>query len=588
MENNEKKFRKGTGKLMLNTLSNVKFDLFLGILLSLIATFLGLLSPIILKRLIDVVISPKVGIVNKKTFIMTAAMYMGSILFTNLFNYVKTLQLKRTSNKAAHSLRERLYFHTLKLPLSFYDKTPVGTISSRVVSDIDQVKEIFFYGFATAFSSICFIIGSIIYVMSKDFYAGLILCVPVPIMIILIVVYNKYSAKLHIAYRKKRSKITADLNENLNGVSIIRAFGVTDEAYDEFKEKNEKLYKIGLKIEVFDSLFSWNLSDLLRMLSTVVIVYVVGKGILNNSPVMTVGFMLLLIQYNNSIYENITNTLRRMNILEKALGSAHHITEVLDEKFEYEGKDKLENVSGDVEFKDVNFSYVEGLPVLKNINFHAQRGSKTGIVGDTGSGKSSIINLIFRFYNVDSGEILIDGRNISEFTSSELRKHMSLVLQDPFIFKGNLRDNIALGYEHSDEEILKALKLSGGSYMYSKLHDGLDSNLNGEGVGLSLGEKQIVTFARSILMDPKILVLDEATASIDSETEKFIQMGLENLMKGRTSFIIAHRLSTIKDCDQIIVLEKGKIVEIGKHDELMKKRGKYYELNMKEKKDKTV
>ncbi|MDO5017750.1 MAG: ABC transporter ATP-binding protein [Lagierella massiliensis] len=586
MNKNKKiKFRKGTGKLIYSTVAKVKFSLTFGIILSLLATFAGLISPIILKRLIDVEISPKIGIVNPKTFILVSVLYMLSILLTNVLNYLKVLQLKKTSNKAAHRLREDLYFHTLNLPLSYFDKTPVGKISSRVVSDIDQVKEIFFYGFSTAFSSISFIIGSIVYVMTQDIVAGLILIVPIPIMIFLIIVYNKYSAKLHIGYRENRSKITSDLNENLNGISIIRAFGVTKEAYDEFKESNEKLYRTGLKIEIFDSLFSWNLSDTLMTISTALIVFLVGRGILRDDPVMTIGFMILLIQYNQNIYDNITNTLRRMNVLEKALGSAHHIVEVLDEELEYEGKEKLPHIEGEVEFKNVNFSYKKGTPVLNNISFYAPKGSKTALVGDTGSGKSSIINLIFRFYNIDSGQILIDKKDISLFKSKELRKHMSLVLQDPFIFKNTLRNNIDVSSKYSDEKILQALDKAGGSYMYSKLKEGLDSKLHGEGVGLSLGEKQIVTFARTILTDPKILVLDEATASIDTETEEYIQMGLKNLMKDRTSFIVAHRLSTIKNCDQIIVLEKGKIVEVGTHDKLLKNKGKYYELIEKAKKD---
>lgn len=579
----ENKFRKGTTNLIFSTLIRVKLDLVMGIFLSLLGTFLGLLSPILLKKLIDDEISSKIGIVNLKSFIIISLLYLGVIFFSNLINYLKVLQLKITSNKAAHILREDVFSHTLKLPLSYYDKTPVGKISSRVVSDIDQIKEIFFYGFATAFSSVTFIIGSIIYVMTKDVKAGLILCVPVPIMIALIIVYNKNSARLHIAYRKRRSKITADLNENLNGVSLIRAFGVTNEAYDEFKESNDELFKTGLKIELFDSLFSWNLSEFLKILSTVFIVFIVGKGIIENNPTMTIGFMLLLIRYNQTIYENITNTLRHMNVLEKALGSAHHITELVDCSTEFEGKETLRDISGNVEFKDVNFSYIQGNPVLKDISFYSPSGSKTAIVGDTGSGKSSIINLIFRFYNVDSGEILLDGKNIKNYTTDELRKHMSLVLQDPFIFKDTLRNNISLGHDYTDSEIINALEKSGGSYMYSKLEKGLDTPLYGEGIGLSLGEKQIVTFARSILMDPKILVLDEATASIDTDTEKYIQMGLKNLMRGRTSFIIAHRLSTIKNCDQIIVLEKGRIVERGTHKELMEKKGKYFELTEKAK-----
>lgn len=577
----EKRFRKGTLSLVLDTIKHVKWDLILGIVLSLVATFLSLYSPLVLQKLIDKEISPKFGIINKRSFAITTAIYLGSILLANIFRFLKQYQLKRTSNKAGHVLRKELYEHTINLPLSYFDQTPVGKIASRVVGDVDEIKNLFFMGFDGMFSSFCYIAGSIVYVATQNTTAALILCIPIPILTLLVFVYNKFSAKYNIEYRKNTSKVIADLNEHLNGSEVIRAYGVMDPVNEEYAKINERSYNIGKKMELFDAFFSFNISSFLSMISNILILALTGYSIINQKNIVTVGFALVLINYNNQIYENINNTLRRMNVLEKALASSHHITELFDVPEEIDGERKIRNMVGDVEIKDLSFSYIGENYVLNDIVLNAKHGTKTAIVGDTGSGKSSIINLLFRFYVPQKGEITIDGYNLNDLKKDSFRKEMALVLQDPFIFKDNLRNNITLGDKYSDKEIIDALFKVGGQNLYSKMKDGLDTDIMGEGTGLSLGEKQIVTFARTILRDPKILVLDEATASIDTETEKYIQMGLDELMKGRTSFIIAHRLSTIKNCDQIIVMEKGRIVERGNHEELIGNAGKYYELATK-------
>lgn len=574
----KEKYSKSTIRLLFNLSGKIKKELIIGVFLSTGFMLLNIYLPIILKNIIDNEISPTIGIIDLNRFLWMSVFYLFMNLMFGLMQYVLIHHYKKTSNKIAYILRGDLFKHIVNLPMSFFDKTPVGKITSRTTSDINEFKQLFYIGFTTVVNAVFYLIGSIVYISFTNPKALYIVLVPIPIFILTILSYNKYQSNLNIKYRKIKSTITSDLNEIIKGANIIQAYAVCEPVEEEFVDKNKELYTYGKKIELFDSFFSYNITDMLRLMSIIAILYFAGMSNLRGNTTFTVGYILILIQYTSQIYAYLTRLMNRLNVFEKGMSSLEHINTILLEEQEDDGFIAINNIKGQVEFKNVYHEYIEDSPVLQDINFKREPGSSTAIVGSTGSGKSSIISLLFKFYSPYKGQILIDDQDIQNIRTADLRKHMALVLQDPILFKGSLRYNITLGDDYTDQEIKEALIKSGGESILSKLKDGLDTNLLGEDGGLSLGEKQIVNFARTIIRDPSILVLDEATASIDTETEQHIQKGLEALMTNRTSFIVAHRLSTIKNCDSIIVIDSGKIIESGSHDELMEMHGKYYEL----------
>lgn len=574
----KEKYSKNTRRLLFKLAGKIKYDLLIGIILSTSFMLLNVYSPIVLKNIIDNEIDAKIGIINLKSFFSMAALYLFVTITSGVMEFVHIRHYKKTSNKVGFILRRDMFSHVMDLPMSFFDTTAVGKITSRITSDVNELKQLFYIGFTTAFNTFLFLIGSIVYIALTVPKALYIVLIPIPLFVIMVISYNKYQSNLNIKYRKTKSIITSNLNEIIKGTNIIQAYAVCDPVEVEFINDNDKLYKYGKKIELFDSFFSYNITDMLRLISTIAILYFAGMSHLNGNKNFTIGYIIILIQYTGQIYDYLTRLMNRLTIFEKGMSSLQHINEILEEKIECDGNIEVDKIIGDVEFKNVSHQYIENNPVLKDISFKRKHGTSTALVGSTGSGKSSIISLLFKFYTPYKGEILIDGININKIKTSSLRKNMAMVLQDPVLFKGSLRYNIALGENYSDDEIKEALITSGGKNILEKLKDGLDTNLLGEDGGLSLGEKQIINFARTIIRDPKILVLDEATASIDTETEQYIQQGLDALMKGRTSFIVAHRLSTIQNCDSIMVLEKGKIIESGTHDELIELGEKYYEL----------
>lgn len=489
--------------------------------------------------------------------------------------------MAKVCNNILKTIREELYVHIQKLSFSFFDSRPTGKILARIMGDVNSLKDVLSDSVTTLIPEFITIIAVAVIMIIKNPYLAFSVLVVMPFLAVCMVFLQRITHKRWQIVRKKSSNLNAFVHEELSGIKIVQSFGAENESMDNFDmllEEHKKSYINAVFVaDAFSGLIeiSWGVGTFL--------LYYIGVKVLGVGTV-GVGTLLAFGTYSSMFWSPIRNLASFYNKIVTNLSAAERIFEILDTEPEI-ADDKeayiMPEIKGQVEFDDVTFAYPDDMNknILSKVSFTAKAGESIALVGQTGAGKTTIVSLISRFYDIQSGKILIDGNDISKATIESLRSQMGVMTQDNFLFTGTIKDNIRYGkLDATDEEIIEAAKAVCADEFIRKLPDGYDTKISERGSGLSNGQRQLLAFARTMVSKPKILILDEATSSIDTHTEVLVQKGIEAMLKGRTSFVIAHRLSTIKNVDRILVIDKGGIVESGSHDELMNKKGAYYEL----------
>ncbi|RKL68499.1 multidrug ABC transporter permease [Salipaludibacillus neizhouensis] len=505
--------------------------------------------------------------------------YLVLIIISAIFHYYQSLWLQISANRIIKRMREDVFAKIHELPIEYFDKQPTGKIVARVTNDTEAIRELYVRVLATFFTSIIYMTGIFIALFLLDTRLAWATLLIVPILILWMIFYRKFAGKYNRVIREKISEINGSINENIQGMPIVQAFGREKEVAVEFEKLNEEHFKYNNKLLSLNAMTSFNLLNLVRNIAFVALIWYFGGGSLGVGMVISLGVVYAFVDYINRLFEPVNGIVNQLAQLEEARIAGERVFKLMDEP----GTELLEShrprFHGDVQFEDVSFAYKKDEYVLKNISFSAKRGETFAFVGHTGSGKSSIMNILFRFYDHQKGTIKVDGIDIHSMTKQELREHMAIVLQDPFLFTGTIATNVSMNDASiSRERILDALEKVGAHEMLDGLPNGLDEEVKEKGSTLSAGQRQLISFARALVYDPPILILDEATANIDTDTEELIQQALDVVKEGRTTFVIAHRLSTIRKADKIFVLNRGEIVEQGDHDALMQREGKYYHM----------
>ncbi len=501
--------------------------------------------------------------------------YFTLLVVVSLFAYGKQFFLQKAANKIIQVMREDVFSHIQTLPIRYFDHLPAGKIVSRVTNDTEAIRDLYVTVLATFVSSIIYIIGIFAALFLLDVKLASLCLLIIPILIVWAILYRKYASVYNHKMRSRLSDINGTVNESIQGMPIIQAFRQERETKKEFEELNGDYFKYQNKILNLNAATSHNLVAVLRNIAFTGVIWYFGGASLSATGIISLGVLYAFVDYLTRLFSPITNMVNQLANLEQARVASERVFELLEEKGEPVEEERMPRLKGNVKFDNVSFSYNGKDEVLKNISFEAKQGETVALVGHTGSGKSSIMNVLFQFYEFEKGKLTIDGHDVKEMPKQATREHMGIVLQDPFLFSGTVASNVSLENEKiSKERIIKALHDVGAE----RFANNINEEITEKGSTLSTGERQLISFARALAFDPAILILDEATSSIDTETEAMIQQALEVVKKGRTTFIIAHRLSTIKSADQIIVLDRGTILEKGSHDELMKKRGRYYDM----------
>nr|WP_207637636.1 ABC transporter ATP-binding protein [Clostridium thermobutyricum] len=575
---------KGSGKRLLTYLSPFKGRLILVVLMTILSTIFTVFSPKILGDTLNVILD---GMIAKFKHVPNASIDFSKLghyvilllvlyVLSSAFLYLQKFIMSDVAQKTVQSLRTAVDKKLHNLPINYFDTHPQGDVLSRVTNDIDTISSTLQQSLTQLITAVITIIGITIMMLTISPLLTLICIITLPICFIVAMPIVKKSQRFFFKQQQELGKLSGHVEEIYSGHTVIKAFGKEKDAIKEFDEINNRLYASAWKAQFMAGI----LMPIMRLISNIAYVFIAAVGgIMVVNGKLQVGYIQSFIQYSRQFTQQISQTTNIANVLQSTMAAAERVFEILDEPDAVAdpiNPKVIENPTGNVNFNHVKFGYSEDKILMQDMNVNVKAGQTIAIVGPTGAGKTTLINLMMRFYELNDGSITFDGTDITNFSRGYLRSMFGMVLQDTWLFNGTIKDNIAYGKENATmEEIITAAKAAHADHFIRTLPEGYDTVLNEEASNISQGQKQLLTIARAILANPKVLILDEATSSVDTRTESYIQNAMTRLMKGRTNFVIAHRLSTIKDADLILVMDQGNVIEQGNHNELMEKGGFY-------------
>ncbi len=562
-------------KRLLRYIKPYKWYVILAIVLNIIIAALGPVRPYLTKIAVDDYLAHK----DFDGLLLIIVLLTISLIAQAAIQYGMTYAMQYIGQKTLFDLRMQIFEHLQKLALKFFDRTPIGRLVTRVTNDVESLNEMFSSGIVMIFSDIFIIVWIFIFMFIMSWDLSLVTLSVLPILIYGTFLFRKKVRQNYRDVRLHLARLNSYMQEHITGMNVVQIFNRESAEYKKFKSIND-----GYKRANIDSIFYYAIFypgvEFISAIAVGLIIWYGGGEVIQGT--MTIGVLFAFIQYTEMFFRPVRDLSEKYNILQTAMASSERVFKLLDDKTFINNPltpIPLTKIKGEVEFQNVWFAYNGEDYILKDISFRINQGETVAIVGATGSGKTSIISLLSRFYDINKGKILVDDKDITALDKRELRKHIGLVLQDVFLFSGDIKSNINLWNDKiNHEQIIDAAKIIGADKFIEQLPNKYDEEVKERGATLSLGQKQLLSFARALVYNPQILILDEATASVDTESEILIQNAIQKLLKGRTSIVIAHRLSTVQNADKIIVLHKGQIREIGTHQELLAMRGIYYKL----------